>query len=146
MKERLTSTALSVSIAVAGCFLVSWAINSCSSQSSRFASSASASQPESSQEPPTLNLQPGRHYEVRKDAGVIPCPGVWADYDALDGMSNNDRLRTVLEDGGTTLIGGDSFTVVGFGSGIEAPVRIRSDVNRELCWLTDDAIQGLIQK
>lgn len=94
----------------------------------------------------TVHLQPGLRYVIRKDAGVVPCPGKWSDYDRLDGMSHTDRLRTVLTDGGTMFVGGDSFTVVGFGSGLEAPVRIRSNVNNELCWLTDDVIRDLIGK
>jgi hypothetical protein len=92
-----------------------------------------------------VHLQPGQSYSIRKDVGITPCPGVWGDYAKLDGpISNTERLRIVLNDGGTTLLGGDSFTVIGFGPGIDAPVRIRSHVNNALCWLPNEDIQQLI--
>jgi hypothetical protein len=60
------------------------------------------------------------------------------------GANRNAALAATIMDGGTTFTGRDPFTVLGFGSGLEAPVRIRSHVNGAQCWLPNQAIQDMI--
>lgn len=92
-----------------------------------------------------LRLQPGQRYVIKKYTGVVPCPGNWADYRRLQGLSFTDSIRTVVKDGGTTFITGNSFTVVSLGNTPDAPVHIRSSSDNKLCWLTQGAILDLIR-
>lgn len=92
----------------------------------------------------TVQLQPGQRYVIKKYTGVVPCPGKWEDYDRLPGLSYTDAIRTVVQDGGTTFITGDSFTVVSVSNAPRTPVQIRSTINGKLCWLPNDTLQDLI--
>lgn len=92
-----------------------------------------------------VRLQPGQRYVIKKYTGVVPCPGKWADYSRLQGLSFTDSIRMAVKDGGTTFITGNSFTVVSLGGTPGAPVQIRSSSDNKLCWLPQGAVLDLIR-
>lgn len=95
----------------------------------------------------TGNFRVGQQYKITSGAMVVPCPAVWHDYQRVyNAPTNLDRVKIVLADGGTTLMRGDAFTIVGFGSETDdPPVHIRSHVNNALCWLPEEQISDMIK-
>lgn len=85
----------------------------------------------------TKSLSPGQHYTVNEKANGMACAGTLADIDAIDDDSKStaERYDMLSADGGNVLKQGDVITILGFGSGLDAPIHVRVERTQRACWL-----------